>query len=226
MKRYGLVIAIERELFGVLSVFGKIQETIHGAFDVNIVKHNDCEIVICSSGIGEISSSSATQYLISKYNVDAILNFGFVGALKDEFKCQQIVMVKDVVHYDIDTSKIDNIPAGRYLEYPDVAINPYGNLYNKARNIFDIKSVRLASGDKFIASQNKKQWLIDNFSADICDMEGAGIILTANRNKIPSLLLKVISDNADENSPVSFSEIAEKGTIDCANILIKLIDKL
>lgn len=227
MDKFGMVIAIGEELQGVLSAFGRVEKKETGAFDVYFVRHGDCEIVIAVSGAGEIAAAAATQYLISKYAVQAVLNFGFVGALNENLKCQQIVLVSDVVHYDFDTSLIDNVEVGKYLEYPEVAIKPYGDLVSKTAFAFpSIEKVRLASGDKFIAEKEKKEWLADTFAAEICDMEGAAIILTANRNKIPSLSIKIVSDNADEDSPVSFSTIAAEGTADCARILLGVIDEL
>lgn len=227
MDKFGMVIAIGEELQGVLSAFGRIEKKETGAFDVYFVRHGDSEIIVAASGAGEIAAAAATQYLIAKYAVQAILNFGFVGALNGNLKCQQVVLVKDVVHYDFDTSIIDNVEVGRYIEYPEVAVKPYGDLISKMAAAFpSVEKVRLASGDKFIADNGKKVWLVDTFAAEICDMEGAAIILTANRNKIPSLSIKVVSDNADEESPISFCTIAAQGTAECARILLGVIDKI
>ena len=89
-----------------------------------------------------------------------------------------------------------------------------------------IKTARLASGDKFISSSEVKDKLIADFDAEICDMEGAGICIIANKNGVPALSLKIVSDNADETSPADFNEIADQGTSDCAKIIVDVIDAI
>ena len=227
MKKFGMVIASGSELSGVLNAFGKVGKSTSGPFPVYKVGRDNAEIFVAASGVGQIAAAAATQYLISEYKVEAVLNFGFVGSLTSNLKCLDIVLVKDLVHYEFDTSLIDGCEVGRYLDYPAVEIPLSFTLLTKTEADFpDIKSVRLASGDKFIASAEKKEWLIKSFGAEICDMECAGIVLTAARNGIPVLSVKVISDNADETSPKSFTEIAEQGTAECAKILTDIVDKL
>lgn len=227
MAVFGMVIAVEDELGGVLKAFGKEEEFIDDAFPVYKITRNGAVIYVASSGAGEIAAAAATQLLISKFGAETILNFGFVGALKPNYVCQQLLFVKDVVHYDFDTSLIDNVRVGRYKQFPSEYISFDGRLIKTAQNIHpEIPSVRLASGDKFIAKKEKKDGLVKDYDADICDMEGAAIALTCLRNDVPALSVKVVSDNADEKSPTSFGEIAKRGTEDCAKILTTLIDEL
>ncbi len=227
MKKFGMVIAIEKELADVLKVFGQVRQVRNDAYKVFKITRDNAEIYVAASGAGQIAASGATQFLISEYKVEAILNYGFVGSLSADIKCMDILLVKEVVHYEFDTSLIDGCEVGRYLQYNGVEIPLSLTLRSKTVEDFpELRAVRLASGDKFIASAEKKQWLVDTFGADICDMEGAGIALTANRNGVPVLSVKVVSDNADESSPKTFTEIAQRGTAECAIILTDIVDKL
>lgn len=227
MKRYGLVIATKQELEGVLEALGKVEKRVQGAFDLYFVKRESCEIIVCFSGPGEISSAAATQMLITGYGVEAVLNFGFAGALDNSLGYMETLIVKDVCHYDFDLSQLEELEVGRYFGYPEAAVKPVGDLVERAvENFPSVKLVRLASGDKFIASEEKKQWLVDTFSADVCDMEGAGVVLTANKNGIPSLLLKIVSDHADEAGAETYRVTEERGTRGCAAILNRIIDEI
>ncbi len=51
-----------------------------------------------------------------------------------------------------------------------------------------------ASADRFVSGSKDKAYLHETFGADICDMESAGILLTCNRNKVPCVMLKAVSD--------------------------------
>lgn len=223
-----MVIAIATELESVLNAFGGVDNIEkEGSYEVYVITRGRAVLYIVVSGAGEIAAAAATQMLITRYKTDAILNFGFVGAINDCLQCQQVVLVRDMVHYDADTSAIDNVPAGRYLDFDDIFVPFDTKLLKKTLAAFpSLQTVRAASGDTFIASGEKKQQLREMFSADICDMESAGILLTAARNNIPALSLKVVSDNADESSPISFIEIAYNGTKACAAILAEIVDEL
>ncbi|MEG2451143.1 MAG: 5'-methylthioadenosine/S-adenosylhomocysteine nucleosidase [Clostridia bacterium] len=228
MRKFGVVIALAVELENVLNALGNIDKVEEvGAYEVYFVSHGKCKLFVVVSGAGEIAASATTQMLISKYSVDAIFNFGFVGSLDNTLACQQVVIGKDIVHYDINTEAVDNMPVGRYDDFDDIYVPCSNALIAKAVEYNSkLRLVRIASGDTFIADSAKKQWLIETFHADICDMESAGIVITASRNKIPVLCLKVISDNADEKSPIDFIEIAYNGSKACAKILAGILDEI
>lgn len=227
MKKFGMVIAIGREVKGVLEAFGKVEKIQNKPYDTYLVSRENALIYVAVSGMGEISAAGATEFLIAKYDVRAIFNFGFVGTLTKRFGCKDVAIVEKVVHYEIDTSAIDNVKAGHYDENPDPYFYFDKTLISAVKRDFPkIKTARLASGDKFISSSEVKDKLIADFDAEICDMEGAGICIIANKNGVPALSLKIVSDNADETSPADFNEIADQGTSECAKIIVDVIDAI
>lgn len=228
MKKIGIIAAMTVEFERILrTLCNGLTAEKRDCFDVYCGKRTQNTIYVVKSGIGEIGAAAATQFLISAYKVDVILNYGFVGALSEELKFRQIVAVDKVVHYDFDTSAIDNVEAGRYPEFPDAKILCDENLLKTACEVcYGLSRRTIASADKFVSDNALKQRLIDEFDAEICDMESAGIVITAKRNGVPALLLKVVSDNADGNSPITFAEIAYGGSLECADILGKVIDKI
>lgn len=184
MKKFGMVIAIGREVKGVLEAFGKVEKIQNKPYDTYLVSRENALIYVAVSGMGEISAAGATEFLIAKYDVRAIFNFGFVGTLTKRFGCKDVAVVEKVVHYEIDTSAIDNVKAGHYDENPDPYFYFDKNLVSAVKKDFPkIKTARLASGDKFISSSEVKDKLIADFDAEICDMEGAGICIIANKTE-------------------------------------------
>lgn len=107
----------------------------------------------------------------------------------------KICIVDKIVHYDFDTSEVDNVEVGRYLEYDDIYIETTRSILEKAIEINkQLTKVICASGDKFIGNEIKKRELNTKYNADICEMEAAGIVLTCNKNNIPCMLIKIVSD--------------------------------
>lgn len=152
-------------------------------------------VLCCPPYVGEIAAASATQLLIDEYRVDVVLNFGVVGALTTDIALRNFVYVRDVVHYDMDTSVVDGEPAGRYGCFDDIAVKTNEFLLNKALSVAAYPLVRCASADKFVDGAEQKAALRDRFGADICDMESAGVLFTCNFNRVPCLLVKCISDS-------------------------------
>lgn len=194
MKKIGMVVAVEMDAV-LLRLGGDIKKIEEKPFEIWKVERGDVEIYMLKSGAGEILASAGTQYLITKFGADLIVNFGIVGALTEELSKEEVCIIKSVVHYDYDTSAVDNVTVGRYLDQESEFIEADKNLIAVAKSVFpNLKEVVCASGDKFIADAQQKGFLKDTFGAEICEMESAGIILTAKRNNVPALFIKAVSD--------------------------------
>ena len=177
-------------------ICGDVTKETVGGFSIykfSLGKHD--AVLCCPPSVGEIAASAACQLLITKYNVDCILNFGVVGALTPKASVQSFVYVGDVVHYDMDTSDVDGYPIGGYGCFDDVAVKCDERLLSKALNVNALPVVRCASADKFVGKSERKAELNRTFGAEICDMESAGILFACRFNGISCLLVKCISDS-------------------------------
>ena len=192
--KIGIFTAMEKEASSFIR--GDVTKETVGGFSVYqfaLGKHD--AVLCCPPSVGEIAASAACQLLITKYGVDCILNFGVVGALTEQTSVQSFVYVGDVVHYDMDTSEADGYPIGGYGCFDDVAVKCDETLIAKALKVNDLPVVRCASADKFVGKSETKAALNQDFGADICDMESAGILFACKFNRVPCLLVKCISDS-------------------------------
>lgn len=225
MKNIGMVVAVEIQ--AVLNKYANYIEEIEiSGYNVRKYSTEKYNLYITHSGVGEIAAAAATQFLITQFSVDLIVNFGVVGGLTPEMSVAKTCIVESVVHYDIDTSTVDNCEIGRYLNYPSIYIPTTKTLVDLATEICPtLKRVVCASGDKFIADKEKKECMNNKFNADICEMEAAGIVLTSNRNKIPCLLIKTVSDSISGGESEFRKEINNSAEI-CLDITDKIINGL
>lgn len=153
------------------------------------------DAVLCMPpSVGEIAAAAACQLLISRYNVDCVLNFGIVGGVTEQMSSEKAVYVGSVVHYDMDTSQIDKCPVGYYECFDGTIVYCDKALLDKALNILPLPVVRCASADKFVADPKQKSLLASRFDADICDMESAAALFVCKFNNVPFLSVKCISD--------------------------------
>jgi len=112
MKKIGLVIAVEIQAFN--DRYGEPDEIIRiRKQKVRKYIKDTYELYVMQSGAGEIATASTTQFLIIEFDVEIILNYDVGGGLTEDISKSRICVVKDVVHYDFDTSAADQCEVGR-----------------------------------------------------------------------------------------------------------------
>ena len=225
MKRIGMIVAVE--IKAVLDKYGAaLEEKNVAGYRVLEYKTDKYELIILNCGAGEIAAAAGTQYLISEYKVDMIANFGVVGGLTEDMSKTKTAIVEKVVHYDLDTSAIDNCEVGRYMQYPDVFIPVDKQLFDKAREMYpDLKPVICASADKFVADPDAKRALNRVYGAEICEMEAAGIALICDRNHVPCMMIKVVSDGITGGAE-EFTQTIDEAAAICLEIVNEVIGAL
>ena len=225
MKTIGMLVAVE--IKAVLDRYGdSLCEKEIAGYRVLEYQTPNYKLVIAKCGAGEIAAAGGTQFLISEYKVDMIVNFGVVGGLTEEMGKTKTAIVEKVVHYDFDTSAVDNCEVGRYMRYPDVFIPVDKALFDKAREMYpELKPVICASADKFVADPEAKRALNRTYGAEICEMEAAGIALTCDRNHVPCLMIKVVSDGITGGAE-EFSQTIDEAAAICIEIVNEVIGAL
>ena len=221
--RIAIITAMAEETEPILKRLGShlVDESRISGVDVKKFELDGHTIYLATSGVGEIKAALAVQLIKDLFDVEVVLNFGFVGALNPALSIAELVIVGRVCHYQFDISAIDNIEPGRYSDHEDKYFYLDENLLSCVlANIGEpIRRVTDASGDKFINNKLEKDNLRESFEADICEMELAGIAIACERNRLPLLSLKVVSDKANELASVDFGEIVHEGMEKLADVL-------
>ena len=220
--KLGMIIACEDAIIAELEKKKKGEKIKKGCFDVIKYDFGKNEAYVILSGVGEITGAIATELLIACFDVDKIINVGVVGALKEDFPPLSVTYVKDVIHYDFDLSAIDNVPVGKYEYFDSEYIKADEDFLNEALKIKSLPTVRCASGDKFVDGEEKKALLRKAYNADICDMESAGVLITAKRNGVPCLMIKAVSDSSVDGV-ADFNLLKNKASLACVEILNELL---
>lgn len=225
MKKIGMLVAVEIQ--AVLDKYGsRLEEVDCSGYAVKILRTENYELYILKSGAGEISAAAGVQFLITKYGVDFILNFGVVGGLTPEMALAKTCVVEKVVHYDYDTSEIDGTRVGQYNGYEDEFIHCDKALVEAALKLQpELKAVTCASADKFVGDPARKAALHEQFGADICEMEAAGILLTCRRNGVPCLMIKTVSDSISGGADEFTKEVNRSAGI-CLDVAEGLMEIL
>ena len=85
---------------------------------------------------------------------------------------------------------------------------------------------RVASGDQFICSKAQKEKIIADTQALCAEMEGASIAHTAYRNGVPFVIIRAISDKADDSAEMDYPTFEAIAAQRCAQVTMAMASKL
>jgi len=223
--KIGMIVAIQEEIDALFRACGTPLGTEQTAgYTVWVYRVAEHTVYVTGSGVGEIASSAAAQYLITKYGVELLVNYGVCGGLTAGMGLQSTVFVKSVVHYDYDISAYIGCPPCQYDGLADIYIPADEQLLAVAARVApEIPQVICASADKFVAGLEAKSALHERFGAEICEMESAGILLTARRNSVPALFVKGVSDSVTGGAE-EFAAMVHSSANVCLQVPLKLLE--
>lgn len=223
----GIIAAMDSEIAAIKNeMTDKTVETVSG---IEFVKGRLCEknTVVAKCGIGKVFAAICAQTMILKYSPCLVINTGVGGSLSDKLNIGDIAIAADVVQHDMDTSPLGD-PVGlvsgiNIVHFP---ADPHAaNLIAAAADSLGINNVKgtVASGDQFIASREKKNYIKDNFGAIACEMEGAAIGHVCYVNATPFSVIRAISDSADDSSHMDYGEFLKLAADRSFNVVTRFI---
>jgi adenosylhomocysteine nucleosidase len=172
-----------------------------------------------------------TQILIDSFAVDAIVNTGIAGSLCADLDIGDLVISRDAIHHDFDLRfwgrPIGQVPGMDVIAFPaDEKLMNAAFAAAEAENAGHTKVGRVASGDQFICSKAQKEKIIADTEAICAEMEGASIAHTAYRNGVPFVIIRAISDKADDSAEMDYPTFEAIAAQRCANVTCRLAKML
>lgn len=173
------------------------------------------EIVVVRCGIGKVNAAVCTQILADLYQVDAVINTGVAGSLRNEIDIADIVLSTDALQHDMDATGF-GYEHGIIPRMDSSVFEADKTLLAIAKEVcaevipeVGIHTGRIVSGDQFISDSSKKEWLVEKFDGSCTEMEGAAIAQAAYLNGLPFLIIRAISDKADHSAEMAYEEFEE-----------------
>ena len=226
-----------------LAIMGAMQEEIEPLLahfkDVNVVEYannkfyevsyNGLEIVIAYSKIGKVFASLTASTMIEKFECDTLLFSGVAGGINPKLQIGDLIIADKLCQHDLDITAFGHphgfVPGGKVFvettkELRDVAI--------KVANENNLKVIEgtIATGDQFVHSNERKQFIENTFNADALEMEGASVAVVCDALNVPFFILRAISDTADMDAGFDFDEFLKSSAKNSADYLIKIVKEL
>jgi adenosylhomocysteine nucleosidase len=150
-------------------------------------------VALCVCGVGKVNAALGTQLLVSKFDVEKIINFGVSGGLNASTKLCNVYQISAAVQFDFDLVQLNGGKIGTLNEYSENYLQL--NMLN-----LPFEKRKLGTADRFNDSPADFALLTEELNADIRDMEGAAIVQAAYAAELPVYSIKAISDVAGSGS--------------------------
>lgn len=234
--KIAIIGAMDCEVEKLTLLLENIKKINHGKLVIYEGKIGEHDVYVSKSGVGKVNAALNTQYLIDKYAPDYIINTGIAGGVGLNLSVGDIVIGTDLVQYDFDASALGYAKGymctGHNSDKPtlyiadEFLINKFEESLSGVAKDFKIHKGRIATGDMFVGTTEKKTEIRELFNASAVEMEGAAIAQTAFCNSIPFLIIRAISDLADCTAQKSLEEVETKMAQFASSTIEKLLKSI
>lgn len=229
----GIIGALDTEVETLINMAGdKKEELISGITYITGKLHGKC-CVVAQCGVGKVNAAVCAQTMILRYKPNVIINCGIAGALRHGLNTGDIIVARDAVQYDMDTTEFGDRPGLLNIGKESIAEIPCSKELSKlllqACISLGIKNAvlgRVATGDRFISKPEARTQIQKLFEADACEMEGGAIAHVCRLNGTPFTILRSISDSMDENGTEDYFTFKLAAARCAASIITRFFELL
>lgn len=228
----GIIGAMEVEVQDLLDLMPEHEtETVSGiVYHKGTIAGTDCAVARC--GIGKVAAAVCAQTMILRYHPSALLNIGVAGGTGAGVKIGDVVISSALVQHDMDTTALGDEKG--FLSGPDIIRIPASpKLAEKAaaaaKAVFAPDKLHMgviATGDQFICDSERLGRIADEFGASACEMEGGSIAQVCYLNGIEFVVIRAISDNANEQAATDFTTFASRSARELTLMIKNLLPEI
>ena len=231
MAKLGIIGAMQVEVEILLGAMEnkKSQEKAGSTFYEGVL--NGLDVVVVQCGVGKVNDAICTQILCDLYQVTHLVNTGIAGSLCADLDIGDLVVSRDAMYHDVDAVHfgypMGKVPGMDTTEFPaDETMMNLAFAAAEAVNPGHTKIGRVASGDQFVAEKALKERIISVTQGLCTEMEGAAIAQAAYRNAVPFVILRAISDKADDSAEMDYPTFERIAAHRCAEVTMRLAEQL
>ena len=228
----GIIGAMDEEVAKIKEQMDDVQVMSKASMDFYKGTIHGKDVVVVRSGIGKVNAAMCTQILVDEYNVEAVINTGIAGSLNAQIDIGDIVLSTDTLEHDMDAVAF-GYPLGQIPRMDTLSFCADVGLRALAKKVCEevvpeisVFEGRVVSGDQFVSDKKKKDWLVENFDGYCTEMEGAAIAHAAYLNEVPFLIIRAISDKADDSASVDYPTFEAQAIENSVKLLLELCRRM
>ncbi|MBG9979655.1 5'-methylthioadenosine/adenosylhomocysteine nucleosidase [Facklamia lactis] len=229
-QKIGVIGAMEEEIRLLRQQMQEVVVTNKYQFVFYQGQLNQQNIVLVQSGIGKVNASLSVALLVELFNVDFVINTGTAGAVDPGLKVGDLVIAQSLIHHDVDVTafgyKKGQMAGMPEQYYPDSQAIQITKEVARRQGLEPILA-QIASADEFVNNQARIEMIRKEFPVvRAVEMESAAIAQACHVLEKPYLIIRCISDSADEEANMNFDEFLVLAGGISAKIVVELLGKL
>ena len=231
VQTIAVVGAMEQEIELLRESMANVKHVSFGKFSAYEGELAGKRMVLVLSGIGKVNAAVSTSWVIHQFAPDCVINTGSAGGLGKGLKVGDVVIGETVAHHDVDVTAFGYV-WGQVPQLPAVFVS-YSNLIRqaeKAAQVFEGAAVAqglIVSGDRFVHSSEGVAEIRSHFpDVKAVEMEAAAIAQTCHQLEVPFVIIRAVSDSADEKADISFEEFLKMAAVSSAKMVTEIVKSL
>jgi len=228
----GIIGAMDEEIAKLVDDMDDIELTDIASMQFYKGKLKKRDVVVVRSGIGKVNGAICTQILCDIFKVDGVINTGIAGSLNADIDIGDIVLATDAIQHDMDATGFGYAPGiiprmeTSVFKADEKMRKAAHSICNKVNPDIHVFEGRVVSGDQFISDREKKEFILENFHGYCTEMEGAAIAQAAYLNNIPFLIIRAISDKADNSATMDYPAFEAQAIENTVRLLKELVNNI
>lgn len=231
VQTIAVVGAMEQEIELLRESMADVKHVSFGKFSAYEGELAGKRTVLVLSGIGKVNAAVSTSWVIHQFAPDCVINTGSAGGLGKGLKVGDVVISETVAHHDVDVTAFGYV-WGQVPQLPAVFVSD-SNLIRqaeKAAQVFEGAAVTqglIVSGDRFVHSSEGVAEIRSHFpEVKAVEMEAAAIAQTCHQLEVPFVIIRAVSDSADEKADISFEEFLKTAAVSSAKMVTEIVKSL
>lgn len=221
--------AMPEEISPILERIGDYKTAEYAGNTYYEANFHGVDLVIAYSKIGKVFSTLTAATMIEHFGAQMLLFSGVAGAISSELRVGDLIVATKLAQHDLDITAFGH-PYG-YVPEGSVFVDADKSLIELSKSVaFDmglhVKEGIIATGDQFVANEERKNWIGSTFNADALEMEGGSVAVVCNALNVPFFILRAISDAADMDASFSFDEFLISSAKISAEFVMKMVEKI
>lgn len=230
-------------MLGIIGAMEEEVEQLHAAMEVERKEEKagmtffsgtleGVPVTIVQSGIGKVNAAVCAQILVDDFKINALINTGIAGSLKAKIDIADVVISSDALHHDMDATGF-GYKKGQIPRMDVFAFEASKRLVEAAKKAckiavpeIGVHEGRIVSGDRFVSDKDIKEEIVNEFGGFCTEMEGAAIAQAAYRNKIPFVIIRTISDKADDSASMDYPTFEKKAIANSVKIIKAFVKRI
>ncbi len=232
MSKIGIIGAMDLEVDQLKAEMNVTKITKKANMDFYEGTLNGADVVIVRCGIGKVNAALCVQILADLFEVTHVINTGVAGSLNANLDIGDILISKDALHHDMDVCifgyQKGEVPQMGFREFvaDETMCKLAEESCRKVNPDINVALGRVVSGDQFISSKEVKAFLIEEYAGDCAEMEGASIAHGAYLNGIPFVIIRAISDKADDSAEMDYPTFERAAAKHSAALVKEMVARL